>query len=147
VISRLLVAASIAFALSAGAADRVTATQAWARATPPGASVGAAYVSIHGGAVADRLVAAHVDGAARVEFHEARNDDGIARMRPIAAVGVPAGARVVFAPNGLHLMLIGLERPLLVGEQRKLTLDFEHTGRLETLLQVRPATTDGAGAN
>ena len=100
-ISRLLVAASIALALSAVAADRVRATQAWARATPPGATVGAAYVSIDGGAVADRLVEAHVDGAARVEFHEARNDDGIARMRPLAAVDVPAGARVVFAPNGL----------------------------------------------
>jgi len=125
----------------------VTATQAWARATPPGTSVGAAYVSIEGGAVADRLVAAHVDGAARVEFHEARNDGGIARMRPLTAVDVPAEARVVFAPNGLHLMLVGLERPLVVGEHRKLTLDFEHAGHLEILLQVRPATTDGAGAN
>jgi len=141
----VLAAASIALTLSAAAADRVVATQAWARATPPGATVGAAYVSIEGGRVADRLVAAHVDGVEHVEFHEVRDGGGVARMRPLATVDVPAGVRVVFAPGHLHLMLVGLQRPLTAGEQRTLALDFEHAGRVETVLRVRAATADDAG--
>jgi copper(I)-binding protein len=37
-------------------------------------------------------------------------------------------------------MLLGLERPLVAGEHRTLTLDFERAGRLDVDLQVRPAT-------
>jgi copper(I)-binding protein len=123
------------------AADAVVAAGAWARATPPGLTTGAAYVTLKGGSVADTLEAARLDGVDRIEFHESRTEDGIARMRPLDMVPVPPHATVEFAPASLHLMLIGLERPLVAGERRTLVLVFERAGEVRVELDVRPATT------
>jgi copper(I)-binding protein len=100
---------------TAQAADAVVATAAWARATPPGLATGAGYVTLAGGIHADRLVAAQLDGVARIEFHESSLDGGVARMRQLPSVAIPARTTVAFSPAGLHLMLIGLARPLVAG--------------------------------
>ena len=126
------------------AADSVVATRAWTRATPPGLTMGAAYVTLTGGAAADTLQAARLDGVTRVEFHDSRMQDGIARMRPLTAVAIPPRATVDFAPSGRHLMLIGLTRPLVAGERRTLVLVLEHGGEVRVDLDVRPATAAGA---
>ena len=70
-----------------GAAPATTATSgllvrdAWARATPPGAGVAAAYLTIVGGAQADRLVGARTSAAAMTQIHSVTESDGMARMR------------------------------------------------------------------
>ena len=137
----------LALTVSAVAGDRLLAYNAWARATPPGTTVGAAYVTIEGGAVADRLVAAHVDGVARVEFHEVRDQSGISRMRQLTSLEIPARSKVAFAPGSLHLMLVGLDRPLAAGQHRTLNLEFQHAGWLGLELEVRPATASDAGSH
>jgi hypothetical protein len=126
------------------AADSVVATGAWARATPPGMPMGAAYVRLTGGATADRLLAARLDGVTRIEFHESLMDGGIARMRQVTAVAIPPHATVVFAPAGRHLMLIDLTRPLVAGERRTLVLELERAGELRVELEVEPVTAAGA---
>jgi copper(I)-binding protein len=131
---------------SASAADPPSAQAAWARATPPGLEVGAAYVTLTGGTADDTLTAARIDGVARIEFHETTTEAGIARMRRSSAVRVPAQTRVQLAPNGLHLMLIDLARPLVAGERRTLLLVFERAGEVPVSLEVRAAnaaTTSG----
>jgi periplasmic copper chaperone A len=37
---------------------------------------------------------------------------------------LPAGTTVSLAPGGLHVMLFGLEKPLVAGRKVKLTLEF-----------------------
>jgi hypothetical protein len=43
---------------------------------------------------------------ARVELHETRIEDGMARMRQLDGLDLPPGGRVTLAPGGLHLMLL-----------------------------------------
>jgi copper(I)-binding protein len=126
------------------AADAVVAAGAWARATPPGLSMGAAYVTLTGGATADTLVAARLDGVARIEFHESLLEGGIARMRQVPSVTIPPHATMAFAPQGRHLMLVDLARPLVAGERRTLVLELERAGEIRVELDVAPVTATGA---
>src|SRR5215470_2381265 len=77
----------------------------WSRATPKGAKVAAGYVKIHNaGAVADRLIAASSEAAARVEIHEMATDHGVMRMRPVGGgVEIRPGETVELQPSGFHL--------------------------------------------
>jgi copper(I)-binding protein len=52
----------------------------------------------------------------------------MARMREADGLEIPARTRIVLAPHGLHLMLMGLQRPLLAGQRFAVTLTFEHAG-------------------
>jgi periplasmic copper chaperone A len=124
------------------AADAPTVRDAWARATPPGAGVAAVYLTVAGGARADRIVAASTDRAAMTEIHEVTEQQGVSRMRPVTSVDVPAGREVVFAPQGLHLMLMGIDAPLVAGERFEVELQFEHAGAVRATVEVRAV---GAG--
>lgn len=125
-----LIAIGLAWASLAASANaaELQVHDAWARATPPGAGVAAVYLTIVGGDVADRLVAAQTDRAAMTQVHSVTESDGMARMRETSRVDVPAHASVVFAPGGLHLMLMNLAAPLVAGQTFGVTLTFEHSG-------------------
>jgi len=129
-----------AWAAGAWAADAPVVTDAWARATPPGTTVGAAYLTIQGGTRADRLVDASSDRAAMVHLHAVEESDGVSKMRGIEAVEVPAGQRVTLAPRSTHLMLMGLDGPLVAGQTFVVTLRFERAGELPVTVTVKPAT-------
>jgi copper(I)-binding protein len=61
------------------------------------------------------------------------------RMRAVAAIDVPAGARVALASGGYHVMLIGLHKPLAAGGSVPLTLTFERAGSVEVMADVEAA--------
>ena len=133
------------FAAAAVAADAprtMRVEEAWARATPPGASVGAGYFElVNDGGEADRLVAAESPRAGRVMIHRTVEDDGSTRMEHQQdGVLVPPGARVSFSPGGYHLMLMQLQAPLEKGDTVPLTLRFERAGRVAVELEVRGLT-------
>ena len=130
-------------AIAAHAGDAPVVSQAWARATPPGVEVGAAYMVIEGGGRPDRLVGASSQRADMVELHDVTEVDGLARMRGIEALEIPARGRVELAPKGRHLMLMGLSAPLVAGQRFDVTLRFEVSGPQVVTVTVRPAT-DGA---
>jgi copper(I)-binding protein len=132
--------ASLLAAAAVLAADEPTVTEAWARATPPGTTVGAAYMTIAGGAGDDRLLGAETDRAGTVELHTVVDEGGMARMRPIEFLHLPAGKRTTLAPQGTHLMLMDLRSPLVAGEEFTLTLRFATAGEREVTVVVRPAT-------
>jgi copper(I)-binding protein len=108
----------------------VTINQAWARATPKGASVGAAYMTIHnGGSTADRLIGATTDVAHSVQIHEMRMNGTIMQMRELPdGLVIPPGKDVILMPSGFHLMLTSLPHPLAAGSDFKITLNFEKSG-------------------
>lgn len=101
----------------------VTVTDVWARATPPGTTVGVVYARIVADAP-DELISVTSGVADRVEIHASTSDDGTVRMRPMGAVPLRAGQPVVLGPGGIHVMLIGLRRPLQAGSSFELTLTF-----------------------
>ena len=56
-------------------------------------------------ATSDRLIAAKSPVAGAAELHNHIMEKGIARMRRVDAIAVPAGKSVVLKPGGYHLML------------------------------------------
>jgi periplasmic copper chaperone A len=128
--------ASIVFAITVGAlstmavgaGETLRVEQPWARPTPPAAKVGGAYLRLDNRGSADRLVAASTPVAASVELHTHRVENGVATMRAVPAIDLPAASVVEFKPGGLHLMLIGLKAPLTVGQTFALTLRFAQAG-------------------
>ena len=137
---RLAAIACLAFAGAAPAADAPIVTDAWARATPPGTTVGAAYMNIQGGKHADQLVDASSDRAAMVHLHSVEEKDGVSKMRAIDAVEIPAGQRVTLAPKSTHVMLMGLDGPLVAGQTFVVTLRFAKAGEQPVTVTVKPAT-------
>ncbi|MBX9927136.1 MAG: DUF1775 domain-containing protein [Hyphomicrobiaceae bacterium] len=115
---------------------------AWSRATPQGAANGAAFLTIRNtGTVADRLIGAELDGGKRTEIHETTSVDGIMRMRHVGEIVIPAGATVELKPGGLHIMIMGLDKPVEAGSVVKGTLVFEKAGRVAVTF---PAAAVGA---
>ena len=128
------------------AGDVPAVTQAWARATAPGVDVGAVYMTIDGGAKSDKLVSASTARAAMVHLHTVEESGGVAKMRPVDGVDVPAGKRVLLAPKGTHVMLMGLAQPLVAGETFPLNLRFAKAGELTVSVAVRAAGADAPPA-
>ena len=124
--------------LASSAAAQVRVDGAWARPTVAGQQVGGAYLSLQSDR-ADRLLGASTPGAARVELHTMAMAGDVMQMRQIDAVELPAGQPVAFKPGGLHLMLLGLKRPLAAGSALPLTLRFEKAGEIRVELAVRAA--------
>jgi len=111
---------------------------AWSRPTAPGMSMGVAYFTlVNDTGVDDVLVSASTPVAARVEMHETAIEDGMARMRPLAEIRVPARGRVDVAPGGIHLMLVELSQPMPDGSRAPLTLEFRNAGKISIDLAVQ----------
>ena len=124
--------------LAAPAWAQVTVEQPWSRATPPGAEIGAGFMTLkNAGASAARVVGASSPAAARVEMHVTTHEGNVMQMREVPAYEVPAGGTFVLAPGGAHLMLFGLKRPLQAGERVPLTLKLEGGGEVKAELQVQ----------
>jgi hypothetical protein len=131
----------------AAAATGPTVEQAWARATPPGVDVGAVYLTILGGSTDDRLTSATTARASMVHLHTVEESGGVAKMRAVEGIAVPAGKRVVLAPKGTHIMLMGLGRPLVAGEKFPLTVRFAKTGERTVDVAVQPAGAEAPTAS
>lgn len=148
---------------SCGGSDPVTVSDAWARSSPSGVTMGAAYFDITS-VDDDSLVAVFVssDIAARAEIHEVvkamdmgddasemhddemhdhdmgddeMHDDAMS-MQEMDALELPAGTLVQLGPGGYHIMLIDLAEPLVVGETFDLTLDFDQAPDLTVTVEV-----------
>jgi periplasmic copper chaperone A len=111
----------------------------WSRATPRGAKVGGGYLAIENtGANPDRLVSISTPAADKVELHEMTVQDGVMRMRPLASgIAIPPNGTVTLAPGGLHIMFMGLKRPLQQGEKFPARLSFEKSGSVDVTFEVR----------
>jgi periplasmic copper chaperone A len=135
----LAFAASLAVAAAALAqTNQLEVSNAWARATPGRAETGAAYVTIQS-PTADRLLSAGSPVAKKVELHTMEMAGMVMKMRPIAALDIPAGQPVTLKPGGEHIMLMGLEHPLREGQSFPLTLNFEKAGARTVTVAVEKA--------
>ena len=110
----------------------------WARATPPGTTVGVGYFEIRNtGKEPDRLLSATSPAARQVEMHVSEHAGEVARMRQLRAFEVPARERLTLEPNGAHLMLVDLVQPLKKGERFPMKLRFERAGEIDIEFEVQ----------
>jgi len=139
----LLTLASAALLLAAAVPTFAESTsiqidKPWARATPAGAKIGAAYMTIDNkSGQPDRLTGASSDVAKTLQIHEMKVVDGVMKMREIpGGLPLPAGGSVTLKPGGYHVMLIGLNQPLKKGDKFPLTLVFEKAGKVSIEVPV-----------
>jgi periplasmic copper chaperone A len=125
----MLLAAGFVLTASAVSAQtgQLEVSDAWSRATPGKSATGAAYVTIRS-STADKLVAVSSPVAKRAELHTMSMSGMVMKMRPIADIDIPAGQAVTLQPGGMHIMLVGLAKPLQTGQTFPLTLTFEKAG-------------------
>lgn len=113
--------------------------QPWARASATkAAKAGAAYLTvINLGVEPDRLIGATTPLAKKAGLHYVVIDQGVMKMLPVAAIEVSPGEPAVLRPGGLHIMLMGLQAPLVEGETFPLTLTFEKAGNVEVEVTIQ----------
>ena len=136
--------ATVGLAASAASAGEYKAgsleiSDPWSRATPKGSSVAAGYMTIKNtGSTPDRLMSGSSDVAPKVEVHEMKMEDGIAKMRPVkGGLEIKPGETVELKPGSFHVMFVELKKPLTAGEHVKATLVFEKAGKVNVEYDVR----------
>ena len=135
----LLAAAPVPPTANAAPATPIAVVGAWIRPAQAGMN-GAGYLTlVNRGRLADRLIGAYSPVAAKVSLHRSLQIGGVMTMRAVSALDVGGGARVSFAPGGLHLMFEGLRRPLLPGQSVPLSLIFTRAGKVRATLIVGAA--------
>jgi periplasmic copper chaperone A len=122
-------------------------SQAWSRATPNGAKIGAGYLTIENkGTTADKLVGVSGDVSPRIEVHEMSMNNGVMKMRAVdGGLTIDPGKTVKLGPAGFHLMIMDLKNPLKQGDKLPLTLQFEKAGKVAVTLDVQGVGAQGPG--
>lgn len=101
----------------------------------------AGFMDVHNmGEKADRIVSANSAMAEKVELHTHMMENGVAKMRRVEAIDVPAKAHVPLKTGGLHLMIFGLKHKLKAGDKLPLTVVFEKAGSVAMEFTVVPAS-------
>jgi len=121
----LTVAAAVAaFSLASAAQAAPQVVAAWTRPAAQ-AQTGAGFMTLKNpDAKPDALVAVASPLARTVQIHQSSMSGGMASMKAVARVTVPAGGAVTFAPGGYHLMFIGLTKAVKTGDAVPATLTF-----------------------
>lgn len=135
----LTTAALLSFAWNAdGATPGVVVTKAWARASPPGATTGAVYITMENqGTTPDRLLKITGSVAGSAILHETMAEGDVSQMRESDG-GLAPGATLAMKPGGAHIMLMGLTKPLQKGDTVTVTLDFEKAEDVSVQPKVAP---------
>jgi copper(I)-binding protein len=119
-------------------ASDVMVKGAFARASAvPTAKAGTVYMTLtNNSAKADRLLSVTTAASETAQLHESAEKDGIATMKTVDALEIPAGGTVELKPGGLHIMLTGLKAPLKKGDMIMLELKFEQAGTVDVMAHV-----------
>jgi copper(I)-binding protein len=78
-------------------------------------------------------------------MHTMSMQGDVMKMRPLAAIDIPAGQPVTLSPGGMHIMLLGLTQPLREGQSFPLTLSFDHAGPRQVTVTIEKAGAMGPG--
>lgn len=119
-------------------------TAPFTRATLPNAPVAGGFLTLtNTGTEDDRLVSATSPIAKETQIHEMAMDGDVMKMRRLVdGLPIPAGQSVVLAPGGYHLMLMGLNGPVVEGSTVPVTLIFEKAGEITIELPAAGTAAD-----
>jgi periplasmic copper chaperone A len=128
----------LAAAACHGGQDKLRADHAWVRLAAVPGRPAAAYLVLHGGPEAARLIAVESKAAGSSELHESMKmgPGGMSGMQRLDGLDVPAGGEVRFAPGGNHVMLFGVNAQVKPGDKLPLSVRFEKGQALEIEAKV-----------
>lgn len=133
-----MVRAALLFGLVLGAAacskeeQGLRVEDAYVRFSPVRTNPSAAYFTIHGGPQDVSLIGVSTEVAIRSEMHETMaGHQGMASMKPVTDVQVPAGSEIRFEPGGKHVMFWSMNPGLKPGRNITLTFAFSNGEKLQ----------------
>ncbi len=110
----------------------------WVRLVPPVSSVTAAYLALTNHShSSDTLVGVSSEQADKVELHTMDMSNGMMKMQQVQQVSLPMHQRVELSPGGLHIMMMGLKKPLTLDDHVTLRLEFAESDPMTVTLPVR----------
>jgi copper(I)-binding protein len=116
---------------------------AWVRLPAVEGRPGAAYFTLHGGPVDDRLMSVSSPQAIKSEMHDMSMAGGIMKMAPInGGLAVPAKGKVTFESSGKHVMLFDVSPKVVSGGKMALTFAMASGQTLEADADVVTAGGD-----
>lgn len=137
IIALVLSAATLSVPAQDFSVGELVVRSPWARPLPAVSENGAAYLTIVNHAMSpDRLISASSPIAERVELHTNEKNGPMMVMRKLQAVEVGAHDTVSMRPGGMHMMLLGLKRPLVAGETFPLALTFAKAGEVTITVPI-----------
>ncbi|WP_281648924.1 copper chaperone PCu(A)C [Parendozoicomonas sp. Alg238-R29] len=133
----------LAAGANAAPVENIQITEPRVRAMPPGSPNTAAYLTIKNLGKSDiALVKADSPVAESVMLHDNVKKNGKMSMVHQHSVTIPAGKRVKFKPGGLHIMIMGLNKNLTIGEMVPLELHFSNGKVLNVKAPVKKQVTE-----
>jgi copper(I)-binding protein len=103
----------------------LTGDSLWARATLPGRQMTAIYGQLASKSQSIRVVGMRSNLSKAIELHETTMIDGKMRMSQIDWPSLEPGEPLLLKPGGTHLMVFGLEQPLIEGDELLLDIEVE----------------------
>ena len=109
----------------------------WAKAGQPGPVPSAAFMEIKNKGAADKLVSANCDCAKATELHHVKMINEKMEMYKVDSMDIPANGKLELKSGSYHIMLIGLNRPLVAGEMLPIKLKFEKAGEVTVNAKIK----------
>ena len=114
-------------------ASEIKVENPYVRATPPHLPNSTAFMSVINDSNSDiAIIKASSNVSKVVELHTHDMKDGVMKMYQVPQINIPANGKTVLKPGGFHIMFIGLNQPLKVGNEVSLTLEFSN-GETKTI--------------
>src|ERR1700743_1938860 len=136
---KFLLALLLALAAPAFADESpIHVADAKARPTAPGGTGVVYLIVMNHGTTDDDLTGLSTPVADKAEMHRTMDMNGMSHMEAVTDLPVKAMNAVTFAPGGLHVMLMGLNQPLKVGDSFPWPLTFAKAGSVTTTVTVQP---------
>ncbi len=130
---------------SSDASGMLTLAEGWAKAGASGGMTGVFGTLTNAGDDDLEITGVESSDAEMIELHEV-TADGV--MQPIAGkVVVPARGSFELAPGANHIMLMGLKRELLAGDEVTFTLNLKAGDGSASSVTLTVLVKDYAGAN
>ena len=124
------------FLAACGGEKSVQVSNIWARPGLAGGNSAVYFVIDNSTAGEDVLLSASSDVAQAVELHMSMMEGDAMQMKMQQYVPIPAG-KTEFKPGGLHVMLIGLNSDLNIGDSFTVILNFETAGEQALTVMVK----------
>jgi copper(I)-binding protein len=147
--TRLILLATGLFVASHVAAQSITVTNPWVRATVQGQKATGAFMTVTAKENA-KLVAVSSPVAGIAEIHEMKMDKDVMKMAALpSGLDLPAGKAVDLKPGSYHIMLMDLKLPLTKDVAVPLTLTFQDSAgkKSQQVIQVPVGVQPPTGQN
>ena len=125
------------------AQKNITVDHPWSKPTPPLSEYGVAYFNVSNSGQADDIlleIKIPDEIAKSASIHDVIHDGEMMRMREMTnGKKIPAGSTIKFQPDGSHIMLEGLPKPLKLEDKFTIELVFTNAGNVPVEIWVEDA--------